>query len=473
MNQAFGIHWFRRDLRVTGNPALEQNRARHKGRVLGLACIDSGILSRADLSIDRFQFYLETLRALRDELRASGGDLLVLGEPPEKSFERLITSLRAKRLPVPALISWNRDYEPFSIERDARVERALGLLGVETLIARDHLLIEPHEITKDDRKSPFYQVFTPFRNKWLKQLKTGEVKARLAQQSATVRKPGKPLFELTWEGLLEKKLALTDCLEEQLEKNGKRSRLVLPRAGSLAAFERAREFGRRQLETYANDRDYPALAGTSRLSVYLKNGSVTTAQLISWLELEPGSKFLDELIWREFYYYILAHFPRVETGAFREKLNALEWENDEQKFKAWTEGRTGYPIVDAGMRELAETGWMHNRVRMIVASFLTKDLLISWQWGERFFMQHLLDGDLASNNGGWQWAASTGCDPQPYFRIFNPVSQGKKFDPKGEYVRRYLPELKKVSDREVHKPRDPIVSHDAQRLRALRLFRQI
>jgi deoxyribodipyrimidine photo-lyase len=235
------------------------------------------------------------------------------------------------------------------------------------------------------------------------------------------------------------------------------------------------------LGQYDEARDIPGIPGTSQMSIFLKNGSITVAQIIAACKLTDG-KYLNELIWREFYYHILAHRPDVETSAFHEKYNKLQWQNKESYFNAWQEGKTGYPIVDAGMRQLQETGWMHNRVRMIVASFLTKDLLIDYRWGENHFMKLLLDGDLAPNNGGWQWAASTGCDPQPYFRIFNPVLQSQRYDPDGDYIRRYVPELKDFDSKEIHEPWNSskkstypkrIVIHAEQKEKALQLFKSV
>jgi deoxyribodipyrimidine photo-lyase len=265
-----------------------------------------------------------------------------------------------------------------------------------------------------------------------------------------------------------------------------KAEVSLPEAGSRAALQQLERFVHEGLDDYAEKRDYPAAPGTSRLSYYLKNGSITTAQIIS--QLKPSArapshtKYLSELIWREFYYHILYHCPRVEHEAFQLKYRDIDWEDNEQLFQAWCEGKTGYPIVDAAMRELNTTGWMHNRMRMVVASFLTKDLLINWQWGERYFMRKLLDGDLAPNNGGWQWAASTGCDPQPYFRIFNPTLQGKRYDPEGEYVRRFVPELAEVDSRKIHEPwklkefpkgyPKPIVNHASRSLKAVSLFKK-
>jgi deoxyribodipyrimidine photo-lyase len=233
-----------------------------------------------------------------------------------------------------------------------------------------------------------------------------------------------------------------------------------------------------------------AVEGTSKMSLYLKNGTITVPQIIAAYELEflkfkgddGATKYLKELVWREFYYHVIWHWPNAEREAFIQKYRNLQWENDDKLFEAWKAGKTGYPIVDAAMRELLTTGWMHNRARMIVASFLTKDLLVDWRWGEKWFMNQLLDGDLAPNNGGWQWAASTGCDPQPYFRIFNPMLQSERFDAEGTYIRRYIPELKDVPTKEIHNPSsatrkrtgypEPIVIHAEQKVRASMLFKQ-
>lgn len=280
-----------------------------------------------------------------------------------------------------------------------------------------------------------------------------------------------------------------DALEPFLRENAKRVTIEIPKAGSAAAFKRLEQF-KASLDAYGERRDFPWTDGTSKLAMFFKNGSLTPAQVIAYLGLEGvplksdkgATKFLKEIVWREFYYSILWHRPQVETSAFLEQYRDLAWENRKDWFEAWKEGRTGYPIVDAGMRQLKQTGWMHNRVRMIVASFLTKDLLIDWRWGEKHFMKELLDGDLAPNNGGWQWAASTGCDPQPYFRIFNPELQSKRFDAEGTYIRTYVPELAGLDSDEIHAPEQipggvkgypaPIVDHQAQKPKALALFKR-
>jgi deoxyribodipyrimidine photo-lyase len=264
---------------------------------------------------------------------------------------------------------------------------------------------------------------------------------------------------------------------------------AIPAGGEDAARRRLDAFLDGPVRLYATLRDRPAEDGTSRLSPYLRFGAISVRlcveRALECARAEPGAaagarKWLDELVWREFYQAVLAEHPRVQTHAYRAEYDAIRWNEDEAGFTAWREGRTGFPIVDAGMRQLAATGWMHNRARMIVASFLTKDLLIDWRRGESFFFQRLVDGDPANNNGGWQWAASTGTDAQPYFRVFNPVAQGEKFDPTGAYVRRFVPELAALSPRFVHRPWDapaavrgypaPIVSHAARRILALRRY---
>jgi deoxyribodipyrimidine photo-lyase len=258
------------------------------------------------------------------------------------------------------------------------------------------------------------------------------------------------------------------------EQLGFKVEISLPPAGEKAARERLKEFVAGDVGDYQQTRDFPARRGTSRLSPHLRLGTLSPRTVLAATEAaakeHPGAGksaeiFVNELIWREFYKQILWHFPHVATGSFRPQYDKLKWENDEKKFAAWREGRTGYPLVDAGMRQLNTSGWMHNRVRMVTAMFLTKDLLISWQWGERYFMQKLLDADLAANNGGWQWSAGTGTDAQPWFRIFNPTTQAEKFDPEGRYVREYVEEIDTL------KYPAPIVSHAEQRVKALALFK--
>lgn len=477
----WGIHWFRRDLRIPGNAALRAGFERTRGRTVGLFCFDGQFQKREDFSANRFAFFLETLRALREDLRARGGDLLVLDERAQSAFPRLLAAAHSP----PALVTWSRDYEPYARARDGEVEKLLGKHRVPTHKERDHLLFDPSEIVKDD--GSFYQVYSPFGRRWFQRLAEREGQDRVLSQGDKIaafrRPPKKDLFAARWADVLARN-DFPDAFDKFVRENQKRVTVPIPRAGFTAAYNALQDFGKRS-KNYKTERDFPAVPGTSRLSIYLKNGSLTVPQVLHELRLEKAdwdaggnTQFVKELAWREFYYSILYHRPDVETGPFHQQYAGLKWENDEKWFRRWCEGTTGFPIVDAGMRELLATGWMHNRVRMIVASFLTKDLLIDWRWGEQHFMQHLLDGDLAPNNGGWQWAASTGCDPQPYFRVFNPWLQGKKFDPNGDYIRAFVPELAKVPAKALHDPEgdrgkypSPIVKHATQRTKAIALYK--
>ena len=450
---------------------------------------DDSFLSRPDFSHNRFQFFLETLIKLRDDLREAGGDLLVLSESPDKAFGRLKSIFEIKKLPPPN-ISWSRDYEPFARARDERMGQLFMSWGWETSTERDHLLFEPHEI-KSLQGTP-YKVFTPFAKQWFQLLHSKEGQKRIAYQATSLsmyrKQSGKKHFDLTWEDLLKDQTP-ADHLDRFLRDNGAKVTVPIPAAGFDAAM-RALETFQGETQNYGEARDMMAEEGTSKLSLFLKNGSITPLQVIASLGLETetftsdkgSTKFLKQLAWRDFYYHILWHFPFVEKESFNANYRNLNWENDPELFEAWKAGKTGFPIVDAAMRQLSQTGWMHNRARMVVASFLTKDLLIDWRWGENWFMNQLLDGDLAPNNGGWQWAASTGCDPQPYFRIFNPLRQSERFDPSGDYIKRYVPELRNVSGKEIHNPGAPmrqktgypseIVSHKAQAIRAQMLFKR-
>jgi deoxyribodipyrimidine photo-lyase len=492
MQDSYGIHWFRRDLRIAGNPALRQNWLKHGGRVVGIFCFDHRFLQRPDFSVDRFQFFIETLKSLRDELRAMGSDLLTLDVGPDDAFSEIFKMLTHAKIKLPTTISWNRDYEPFARARDERMQTRFEKDHFEIITARDHLLIEPNELSRPTAAGEHYQIYSPFARRWLEIFRTSSIQQRVEEQRSGLtyldqlqKDKAKPIFKLSWKELLKTEDLKRDCLSIYAERNAELTKVPIPAAGSLAALQQLDDFADRA-KAYGDKRDFPAVDGTSRIAIYLKNGSLNIAQVIARLNLRDydkkaisgPEKFLSELIWREFYYHILWHHPNVEHEAFISKFRAIQWQNDETLFEAWKAGRTGYPIVDAGMRQLNRTGWMHNRVRMIVASFLTKDLLIDWRWGERYFMERLLDGDLAPNNGGWQWAASTGCDPQPYFRVFNPWLQGEKFDSEGEYIREYIEELRGVPKKELHNPKgnrgtkypEPIVDHTVQRIRAVQLY---
>jgi deoxyribodipyrimidine photo-lyase len=498
----WGIHWFRRDLRIAGNSALQWSWKRNQGKVVGLFCFDSKFLSRSDFSHNRFAFFLETLFKLKDELLLAGSDLWVVDSQPQEAFPKIRADLKEMGASSFCSVSFNRDYEPFARKRDKNVTALLQeVLGVEVHTDRDHLLLEPWEVLKSEGESSnFYQIYSPYAKKWFEKLKSGEISRRLNEQKAGLRYLdqglGHPseekIFSLKWRDIWKnQKPSYEDSLELFKTNNQKKVTVDLPLSGSFNAYRKLNDF-KGKLDPYGEKRDFPGIEGTSKLSIYFKNGSLTVSQVIAVLGLNHleyksdagATKYLKELVWREFYYSILYNKPEVESNSFLEKYKELKWENNEELFEAWKQGLTGFPIVDAGMRQLKQEGWMHNRVRMIVASFLTKDLLIDWRWGENHFMKELLDGDLAPNNGGWQWAASTGCDPQPYFRIFNPELQSLKFDPNGDYIGKYVPELAGLNPQQLHAPHKlgpgflkkikypaPIVDHAQRKLKAVELFK--
>lgn len=486
-HKPFGIHWFRRDLRVTGNSALQHNIEVNEGRVLGLFCFDSTFLSRPDFSNNRFAFFLESLKSVKQLFQQMGGELLVVDCLPHNTFEKIFKAAAEK----PGLVTFNRDYEPFARERDNQIELLFSRSGVKVQTFRDHLIIEPHELLRDGKAS--YQVYSPYAKKWFDLIRTNPFAKRISKNENAVSelvllaqgKAAEKKLSISWKNIMKDEFPFHDALYDFQKKNQPGVTVPIPPAGTAAAFLQLQEFKKLKVDAYSQDRDLLPLHGTSKLAMYFKNGSLTTSQALAYLEMgdepypsESGrNRFLKEIVWREFYYSILWHHPRVEREAFLQKYIDLEWDNNRDWFKRWCEGRTGFPVIDAAMRQLNTTGWMHNRARMIVASFLTKDLLIDWRWGEQYFMKMLLDGDLAPNNGGWQWAASTGCDPQPYFRIFNPLLQSKKFDPSGDYIRTYVEELRHVKGSMIHAPGnlvkgypEPIVNHAKQKTLALKRY---
>ena len=439
------LHWFRADLRLSDNTALH---AAVSGAdvVVPVFIFDRRILSAPDTGAPIVGFMIECLRSLQKNIDAAGGKLIFRHGIVEEEMEALLRETGAGAL------YFNRDYEPGSRKRDAAIEKLARSLGVEVHSFKDGVLHEPDEILKADGQP--YRVFTAYSRVWRTQSKPAVLPA------VKFRIPGgfKPPASLP--------LPTAKDL-------GFKTEITLPPAGERAARERLKQFADGDLLHYASQRDFPARDATSRLSPHLRLGTLSPRTVLAAVVKAEGQHpaarketetFVNELIWRDFYRQILWHYPRAAGSCFKEEYDGLKWENDSRLFAAWREGRTGFPLVDAGMRQLNSTGWMHNRMRMIVAMFLTKDLLISWQWGERYFMQKLVDADLASNNGGWQWSASTGTDAQPYFRIFNPISQARKFDPEGVYIRRYVPDADTLAYPA------PIVDHARQRVKALALF---
>ena len=431
-----GLVWFRRDLRTTDHAALaaalDSCRRVHCVFVYDRAILDE--LLAAGLAADRrVEFIHAAVEALDESLRARGGGLMV-------THGRAIDSVvdLARRLGVDAVFA-NADYEPYASARDGEVAGQLAQQGRRLLLSKDQVIFEKSEVMTGSG-TPF-SVFTPYRNAWLKRLTEADV-ATHAGDFGALGPPAGPPLRPTVQQLGFKPTNLREL------------RLPLGEAG---ARELADDFMGR-IDDYRVARDFPARRGPSYLSVHLRFGTISIRELVRRARALAGdgaATWLSELVWREFYQMILWHHPHVVDGAFRPEYDRIAWETGpqaQQHFRAWCEGRTGYPIVDAGMRQLNQTGYMHNRLRMITASFLTKDLGIDWRRGERYFAERLNDYDLAANNGGWQWAASTGCDAQPYFRIFNPVTQSERFDPAGQFIRRYVPEIARMDDRDVHAP---------------------
>jgi len=462
------IHWFRRDLRLRDNRAL--NAALASGApVIPVFILDERLFHSVRSSPARMQFLLDGLHRLDADLKGYGSRLLVLRGDPQEVLLRLKGETGA------AALHYNRDYSPFARKRDAAVERALD--GAAQ--AHDDLLLHPPGAVMTKADAP-YTVFTPFKRAWLALPKPHSEKLAAGR-----------FHDL--EGIDSPPIPSLDDLDLRAD-------VTPPDAGETAALARLERFTARAIYAYGDARDRlyadpwaETAHGTSTLSPYLRFGMIAPRQVyqaaVEAREQASGKtgresveSWINELCWREFYTHILHHFPHVAQRNFRPAYDALEWRDAPDEFEAWQAGQTGYPVVDAAMRQLTQTGWMHNRARMIVASFLTKDLLIDWRAGERHFMQRLIDGDPAANNGGWQWSASTGTDAQPYFRIFNPVSQSRKFDPDGGYIRHFVPELRDVPDMHLHAPWEmdtpprsyppPMVDHKQARERALAAFQR-
>lgn len=437
--------WFRRDLRVSDNTALHQACAR-KVPVLPVFIFDPEILKKKKEVVRRTAFLLSALESLSANLDALGAPLILRKGNPVEVLRALVKETGARTLFL------NKDIEPYSRQRDEKVSMMLKEEGVE-IVACDDLMIHPPGAVQRAAGGP-YTVFTPFSLAW-KAKPPHDPLPRPAQIQGWTKTKG-----ISFPTLGD--LGLEKC------------DIPVPAAGEKSAQELLRSFVRKNITRYETTRNLPFQDSTSHLSPHLRFGTLSPRTVLAAARRvrseDPASKkevdvFIGELIWRDFYKQILWEFPHVATRAFRPAYDKIEWENRTDRFQAWCEGQTGFPIVDAAMRQLNQTGWMHNRLRMIVSSFLTKDLLVSWQWGERYFMEKLFDGDLAANNGGWQWAAGTGTDAQPYFRIFNPTSQAEKFDSEGKFIARYVPEATSLSYPA------PIVDHATQRLRALEMYK--
>ena len=460
--------WFRRDLRAYDHAALHHALS-SSAQVYCVFVYDSTILAPLPRADRRVNFIHASIAALDAELREMGGALLVRHADAIEAIPAL-----AAQLGVDAVFT-NRDYEPGAIARDGAVAARLQSDGRAFYDYKDQVIFEKDEVLTLSAQ-PF-SVFTPYKNAWLK---------RLAAHPASLD----PFDIAPWAGRLAapyEQIALPTLAEIGFDEID--PQVPTGMDGAAAMFDGFLE----RIEQYATARDFPAIPGTSGLSVHLRFGTISIRHLVRTVQAMLGyggggagaPVWLSELIWREFYAMILYRHPHVGERAFKPAYDAIEWESGpeaDELFAAWCEGRTGYPLVDAAMAQINQTGFMHNRLRMVTASFLVKDLGIDWRWGERYFALKLIDYDMASNTGGWQWAASTGCDAQPYFRIFNPVTQSERFDPEGEFIRQYIPQLASLDRKQIHAPwlherkgaaRDypaPLVAHDEARKKTLLRF---
>ena len=443
------IHWFRRDLRLLDNTALAA--ATHENQqVVGLFILDPRLTDAPQVCQARLAFMYSCLHELATKLEKRGGRLIVRRGEPVAELRQAISDLKADRL------YFNQDYTTYARKRDTAVEN--GLAGVVELHThKDLVIFEKNELLTGSNAP--YTVYTPYRRRWL---------SLIAEETPNKLEPHWDSLKLT-----DDHLKAAHSLNVPEVPAGFEDAFFMP-AGEDSGYARLKSWagalagdGYKEhhppVEKYADRRNLPAEPGTSQLSAFLRFGAISPRQCYRAAsnardraervaQKDGCEAWIGELIWRDFYYQILWNFPQVARTAFQERYTKLVWDDNQEHFKAWCQGRTGFPIVDAGMRQLNAMHWMHNRLRMITASFLTKDLLLNWQLGERYFWEKLVDGDQPSNNGGWQWSASTGTDAQPYFRIFNPTSQGEKFDPTGAFVRRWLPELQKVPDKYIHAP---------------------
>ncbi|MBW4633873.1 MAG: deoxyribodipyrimidine photo-lyase, 8-HDF type [Iphinoe sp. HA4291-MV1] len=468
------LFWHRRDLRICDNTGLAAAR-KQSSKVVGVFCLDPNILERDDVAPARVTYMIGSLQSLQKRYAQAGSQLLILHAHPTPAIPELAVALGARA------VFWNWDVEPYSQERDRAVMEALKEKGIQFLEKNwDQLLHSPEEIRTGSNQP--YTVYTPFWKNWSGKPKAHSVETlenaeglteaekEIAKASGVIELPTPKDLGFHWDGEL----------------------VIEP--GEAAAQERLEEFCASAINEYKEQRNFPAVDGTSRLSAALKFGVIGIRSVwqatVEALENSRSDEtetsirtWQQELAWREFYQHAMYHFPELAEGAFRDSFKNFPWDNNEEHFQAWCEGRTGYPIVDAAMRQMNELGWMHNRCRMIVANFLTKDLLINPQLGEKYFMQKLIDGDLSANNGGWQWSASSGMDPKP-LRIFNPASQSQKFDQEGEYIRQWVPELRsmdteylvtgKISplERQAVGYPDPIVDHNRQQRQFKELYQK-
>ena len=424
------LFWHRRDLRIEDNAGLHK-ALKSGGKVQSIFIFDKNILEKLPKNDQRVLFIHQEIARLKSEYQLFGSDLKVFYGAPLEIIPRLVEEHEITS------VFTNRDYEPYALERDSLLFEKLEALNCDFIGAKDHVIFEKNEVLKDDGLP--YTIFTPYSRKW---------KAKLNENYLSAYPTLEYIENLQHSALQE----LIPMLEMGFE-----STQLFPFPERLP--------DEKIITNYSQQRDIPAVRGTSKLSVHLRFGTISIRQLAQQA-VNLNESYLNELIWRDFYQMIIFQFPHSVKNSFKKQYDKIVWEKDETNFKAWCEGKTGYPLVDAGMRELNATGFMHNRVRMVVASFLTKHLLIDWRLGETYFAEKLMDFDLASNIGGWQWAASSGCDAAPYFRVFNPSLQQEKFDKQFTYIKKWVPEFGTSSYPA------PIVDHKFARERVLDRFKQ-
>jgi deoxyribodipyrimidine photo-lyase len=425
------LFWHRRDLRIHDNAGLY--KALHSSRgVQPIFIFDNQILQFLPQNDQRVLFIYREIEKLKEEYFKYGCDLKVYFGNPTELIPKIANEISAEA------VFTNRDYEPYATERDRAIYEKLESTAIKFVGTKDHVIFEKAEITKDDGKP--YTVFTPYSRKWKSKMNDFYFKPYPTEKS----------------------------FESLVQSSDKSQLISLKSMGfdsqQLVDFP-SKEWKKELINKYSLNRDFPSLNGTSKLGLHLRFGTISIRELAQEA-LSLNETFLNELIWRDFYQMIIHWFPHSAKNSFKPQYDRMRWENNEDHFKAWCNGKTGYPIVDAGMRELNETGFMHNRVRMIVASFLTKHLLIDWRLGEAYFAEKLLDFELASNSGGWQWAAGCGCDAAPYFRVFNPTSQQEKFDKNFEYIKKWVPEFGTAEYPE------PMIDHKFARERVLARFKE-
>ena len=425
MENKIAVFWFRRDLRLEDNVALH-NALKTGGKIFPVFIFDENILDNLPKNDARVSFIYQTLHQLDTELKKVGSSLLIKKGNPIKIWKSLITEHNI------TAVYTNKDYEPYATKRDQEVEAFLMSKNVSFFSYKDQVIFEQDELVKNDGLP--YTVYTPYKNKWLQKFDVEVDTKEFVVEFSN-------FYNFTADFPTLKSIGF----EESLIK--------------------VKSYNLSSLSNYDEIRDFPFQDKTSYLSPYFRFGLVSVRKMVL-LALKTNATFLSELIWREFFMQVLFHFPKVVTNNFKQKYDAIPWRNNEKEFKKWCKGETGYPMVDAGMRQLNKTGYMHNRVRMITAGFLCKHLLIDWRWGEAYFAEKLLDYELSANNGNWQWAAGTGCDAAPYFRVFNPESQLKKFDKDLQYIRNWIEDYDELT----YPP--PIVEHKMARERAITTYKK-